>query len=83
MSHIKEIQYESNFRSNYHLVSEHLPLLPSRTKYTLDLASFNLKEYPDLDEKLRILNWNDKRIYSIHWWEIQQLNIFNIIAKTI
>ena len=82
MSHIKDIQYIWNFRSDYDIVSKYLPLLPARTKYNLLMNYFNLKTNRKLDEKLRTLNWNDKRIYSISCWEIQQLKVFNIIAKT-
>ena len=80
MSHIKDIQYQWDFRSDYDIVSEYLTLLPARTKYTLFMSYFDLKTVPDLDEKLRTLNWNDKRIDSIDCWKIQQLNIFNIIG---
>ena len=76
MPHIKDIQYEWNLRSNYQLVSKYLPLLPARTKYTLDMFNFDLNEHPGLDEKLRMLNWNDKRIDSIKCMSLQQLNIF-------
>ena len=80
MSYIKDIQYQWYFESNYDIVTEYLPLLPAKTKYTLNMGYFDLNNYPDLDEKLRTLNWNDKRIYSIKCLEIQQLNIFNIIG---
>ena len=70
MSYIKDIQYEWDFESTYNLVSKYLPLFPARTKYTLNMDNFDLKTDPDLDEKLRILNWNDKRIDSIRCWEI-------------
>ena len=83
MSHIKDIEYFWDFRSGYDIVSQYLPLLPLRTKYTLDMDYFDLKTDPDFDGKLRMLNWNDKRIYSIDCWKIQQLNIFNKIIKTI
>ena len=76
MPHIKDIQYEWDFGSNYDIVDKYLPLLPARTKYTLDMGYFKLKEYPDLDEKLRMLNWNDKRINSIYCMSLQQTNIF-------
>ena len=75
MAHVKDIQYEWFIGSNYDIVSEYLPLLPARTKYTFNMNNYNLKIDPDLDEKLRTLNWNDKRIYSISCWKIQQLNI--------
>ena len=75
MPHFKDIQYEWDFGSDYHIVSEYLALLPARTKYTLDI-NLDLKEHPDLDEKLRMLNWNDKRINSIRCWNLQQLNVF-------
>ena len=83
MPHIKDIQYEWYFGSNYHLVDKYLPLLPARTKYTLLMSYFNLRNHPDLDEKLRMLNWNDKRIDSIRCKKIQQLNIFIINGKSI
>ena len=79
MPHIKDIENKWYIGSSYHLVSEYLHLLPPRTKYTLSMGCFDLNKHPDLDKKLRMINWNDKRIYSIHWWEIQQLNILNII----
>ena len=75
MPHVKNIEYEWDFGSDYDIVSKYLPLLPARTKYFLDMDYFNLKKYPGLDEKLRMLNWNDKRIYSIRWWKIQQLSV--------
>ena len=83
MPHVKNIEYEWSIGSNYDIVTEYLPLLPARTKYTLFMDYFDLKKYPDLDEKLRMLNWTDKRIYSIRCLEIQKLNIFNKIIKTI
>ena len=83
MSCFKDIQYEWYFRSNYDIVTEYLPLFPARTKYTLHMDYFDLETDPDLDEKLRMLNWNDKRIYSMSCRKIQQLNIFNKIIKTI
>ena len=76
MSHFKNIQYEWSIGSNYDIVTEYLPLLPARTKYTLSMNKYDLKIDPDLDEKLRMLNWNDKRIYSISSMTLQQLNIF-------
>ena len=81
--HIKYIEYHWNFRSNYYLTDKYLPLLPARTKYFLDMNNLDLKTVPDLDEKLRMLNWNDKRIYSIYCMTIQRINIFNIIGWTI
>ena len=83
MPHFKDIEHYWSFSSNYDLVNKYLPLLSARTKYTLDMSFVDLKKDPGLDEKLRMLNWNDKRIYSIRCWEIQQLNIFDIIGKTI
>ena len=80
MSHIKDIQYELCIWLNYDIVSKYLSLLPAKTKYTLSMDNSDLNTDPDLNEKLRIINWNDKRINSICWWEIQQLNIFNIIG---
>ena len=77
--HIKNIQYKWSIGSNYDIVTEYLPLLPAKTKYTLAMNNFDLKTVPGLDEKLRMLNWNDKRICSISCWIIQQLNIFNKI----
>ena len=82
MTHIKDIQYEWDIGSNYDFVNKYLPLLPSRTKYTLVMDYFDLKAVPDFYEKLRMLNWNDRRIYLIRCWEIQQLNV-NIIGKII
>ena len=82
MSHIKDIQYQWDIGSKYDIVREYLPLLPTRTKYTL-VMTFDLKTDPGLDEKLRMLNWNDKRINSIWCWYLQQLNIFNKIEKFI
>ena len=79
MSHIKDIQYEWDFKSDYDIVSEYLPLLPARTKYTLFMDYFDLNKYPDMDEKLRFLNWNEKIIYSISSTTLQQLNILNKI----
>ena len=73
--HFKDVQYEWDFGSNYDIVTEYLPFLPARTKYTLDMNNFYLKTVPGLDEKLRTINWNDKRICSIDCWKIQQLNI--------
>ena len=81
MSHVKNIQYEWYFRSNYDLIDKYLPLFPARTKYTLFMDYFDLKKYPDLDEKLRMLNWNDKRICSISSREIQKLNILTKLDK--
>ena len=74
--HIKDIEYKWNFGSNYNLVSKYLSLLPARTKYSLDMDNLDLIKVPDLDEKLRMLNWNDKRIDSIHCMSLQQINIF-------
>ena len=76
MPHIKNIQYEWSIGSDYDIVSEYLSLFPARTKYTLYMGYFDLKTVPDLDEKLRMLNWNEKRICSISCWEIHKLNIF-------
>ena len=81
MSHFKNIQYEWSIGSNYDIVTEFLPLLPARTKYTLDMDNFDLKTDPDLDEKLRMLNWNEKRICSISSREIQKLNILTKLDK--
>ena len=77
MSHIKDIQSGWDFKSNYHLMDKYFPLLPARTKYTLFINNLDLNEHPDFAEKLRMLNWNDKRIDSIECWKIQQLIIFN------
>ena len=79
MSHFKDIQYEWSIGSNYDIVTQYLPLLPVRTKYTLNMNKFNLKTVPGLDEKLRMLNWNDKRIDSIRCTTLHQLNVFLII----
>ena len=81
--HFKDIQYEWSTKSNFNAVSLYLPLLPARTKYTLSISNFNLKTVPGLDEKLRMLNWNDKRIWSIECTDLQQLNILNKIEQTI
>ena len=75
MTHIKDIQYEWYNGSDYDIINQYLPLLPARTKYTLSMNKYDLKIIPDLDEKLRKLNWNDKRIYSISSMTLQQLNI--------
>ena len=83
MTHIKDIQYQWDIRSNYYLVDECLPLLPARTKYTLYLTYLDLKKDPDFDEKLRMLNWNDKRINEIVCTALQKLNIFNKTGQTI
>ena len=83
MSHIKDIQYQWDFGSNYDIISKYITLFPARTKYNLHLFRFNSNNYPDLDEKLRMLNWNDKRIDSIRCMTLQQLNIFNKIIKNI
>ena len=76
MSHIKDIQYKWNIRSSYDIVSQYLHLFPARTIYDLYMDNFGLNRCSDLDEKLRMLNWNDKRIDSIHGQALQQLNIF-------
>ena len=76
MSHIKDIQYEWYIGSNYDIVSKYLPLLPARTKYTLIMGDLDFETDPDLDKKLRMINWNKKRIYSIRSQALQQLNIF-------
>ena len=81
MSHIKDIEYEWDFGSNYDIVTEYLPLLPARTKYNLFMDDFDLKIDLDLDEKLRMLNWNEKRIYSIYCLTVHKLNVFNKIGK--
>ena len=78
MSYIKDIQYQWNFRSNYHFVDKYLSLFPARTKYFLDMNNFDLKTDSDLDDKLRMLNWNDKKICSISCMYLQQLNILNV-----
>ena len=79
MPHIKDIQYEWDFSPNYDIFSKYLPLFPARTKYDLNMGLLDLKKYPGLDVKLRMLNWNDKRICSIDCMTLQQLNIFNKI----
>ena len=76
MPHIKDIEYQWLIGTNYDIVSKYLPLLPAKTKYTLAMSGLDLKDYPGLDKKLRMLNWNDKRINSIYFWKVQQLNIF-------
>ena len=76
MSHIKDIEFCWFIESNYDIVSEYLPLFTARTIYTLVMGGLDLKTDPDLDEKLRMINWNDKRIDSIDCWKIQQINIF-------
>ena len=78
---IKDIEYEWNFISNYDIVSKYLPLIPARTKYSLAINFFDLKTDPGLNDRLRMLNWNDKRIDSIECVAVQQLNIFNKTEK--
>ena len=77
MSHIKDIEYIWDLSSSYQLVNKYLPSLSARTKYFLFMNSLDLKTDPEFNEKLRKLNWNDKRIYSIDCNTLQQLNIFN------
>ena len=69
--HIKDIQHYWDFRSNYQLIDKYLPLFPARTRHMLDISSLDLSTVPDLDEKLRMLDWNDKRIYSIRCKPLQ------------
>ena len=83
MLHIKNIEYEWDFKSDFDFVNEYLPLLPPRTKYNLFMDYFDLKIDPDFDEKLRMLNWNDKKIYIINNMNLQQLHIFNKNDQTI
>ena len=81
MPHIKNIQYEWSIGSDYDIVSEYLSLFPARTKYILYMGYFDLKTVPDLDEKLRMLNWNEKRICSITSSKIQKLNFLTKLDK--
>ena len=82
MPHVKHIQFEWYISSNYHLVNKYLPLFPARSKYDLSM-DLNLKTDPYLDEKLRMINWNDKRIYSIECGYLQQLSVIFNNKKTI
>ena len=77
MPHIKENEYLWDLSSSYQLVNKYLPSYSARTKYFLSMDKYDLKTDPEFDEKLRMLNWNDKRIYSINCNTLQQLNIFN------
>ena len=81
MPHFKDIQYYWDFQSSYDIVCKHLPLLPARTKYTLDMSDFDLKTDSDFDESLRMINWKNKRICSISSREIQKLNILTKLDK--
>ena len=78
MPHIKDIQYKWKIISNFYVASKYLPLFPARTKYFLAMGYLDLNSNTNVDEELRMLNWNDKRIYSIESWKIQQLNIKKI-----
>ena len=81
--HIKDIEYFWDLSSSYQLVNKYLPSLPAKTKYFLYMNNLDLKTDPEFDEKLRMLNWIDKRIYSIDCNTLQQLNIFNKTRWTI
>ena len=83
MPHIKDIEYQWKFRSSHNLVDKYFSLFPVRTKYFLLIDSFDLKTDPDLDEKLRMLDWNNKRICSIDCITLQQLSILNKTGQTI
>ena len=83
MSHIKDIEYFWDLSSSYQLVNKYLPSLPAKTKYFLCMNNLDLKTDLEFDEKLRMLNWIDKRIYSIDCNTLQQLNIFNKTRWTI
>ena len=75
MPYIKNIKCYWDLISRDRIVDKFLPLLPARAKYIFLIDDFDLKTVPDFDEKLRILNWNDKIIYSIRCTTLQQLNI--------
>ena len=72
--HIKENEYLWDFRSSYYIVDRYFPLLPARTKFFLNMNKYDLRGDPDLDEKLKMLNWNDKRIYLIECMTLSDEN---------